>query len=90
MTKGVEIQEHDIITRLSLALANLHMAGYREGYNAKTMEYAKTMKEGNNPVLRVKATNTWLEGLKLEKSYAKETEAIMDAIKDLLIESRED
>lgn len=89
MVKGKEIQEYDILTRLSLALSNLHMAGYREGYNAKTKQIAMVEKEGNNHALRVVATNTYLEVLKLEKTYQKETDAIIEEIKQLLIETRE-
>ena len=92
MAKGVELKERteDLLTELSLALAELHLSGYREGYNAKALEWAILYKDGNNPALRVEATNRYLEGLKLEKTYAEETDAIIDKIKNLLFEVKED
>ena len=90
MVKGTELRKkEDILTELSVALSELHMAGYQEGYNAKALEWAILYKDGNNPALRVAATNSYLEGLKLEKQYHENTDAIIDKIKRLLLESRD-
>lgn len=82
--------KENILTRLSSALSNLHMAGYREGYNAKTIEFAKVNKESNNSKLRMLATNTYLEALKLEKTYKNTRESIISEIKEILLETVED
>ncbi|HDK25506.1 MAG TPA: hypothetical protein ENG48_00260 [Candidatus Atribacteria bacterium] len=76
----------NIMTELSIALSDLHLLGYEEGYNDKTIEICKIHKEGNNQLLRQEAINQYLLGLKIKKSFEKRTESAIRRITELIFE----
>ena len=72
--------------QLSEALGDLHLLGFQEGYNDKAIEIIKVHKEGNNALLRVEATNRYLEALALKKTYAEKQDYVIQRIMDLILE----
>lgn len=74
--------------QLAGALADLHMLGYEEGYNEKAIEINRVYKDGNNALLRVEATNLYLEALSLRKTYEARGAIIIERITELMFEGR--
>jgi len=72
------------MTDLSLALSNLHMLGYEQGFNAKAMEINKIYMEGNNELLRQEATVNYLQAQKNKLGYEGREMAIIEEITALM------
>lgn len=79
-----------VVTELSVALANLHLLGYEEGYNAKAMEINKIYMEGNNPLLRQEATANYLVAQKTKLGYLKRGDEIIAKITKLIFNLKEE
>ena len=80
----------DLKTDLSVALSDLHMLGYEEGYNSKAIEINKVYMEGNNPLLRQEGTANYLLAQKEKLGYEKRGAEIIARITKLLFEMKEE
>lgn len=81
---------NNIMTDLSEALSDLHLLGYEEGWNDKTIQVCKVEKDGNNPLLRQEATNQYLMGLKVKQGFEARTDAVIKRITNLIFEGIEE
>ena len=80
----------NIMTELSVALSDLHMLGYEEGWNDKTIQVCKIQKDGNNSLLRAEATSQYLLGLKIKKGFEARSQVIIERITNLMFEGTKD
>jgi len=78
------------MTELSVALSDLHMLGYEQGYNDKAIEINKLHMDGNNPLLRQEATANYLLAQKNKLGYEKREQAIIARITKAMFELKDE
>jgi len=76
----------NILTELSVALADLHKLGYQEGYNQKAIEINKHYMNDNNYLMRDEATTLYLQAMKMKPTYEKKSEEIIRRITNLIFD----